>query len=76
MRDRGAPAGGGEDHLDPLAVVRWSQALKSLTGTKKDVEQLYAEKFDREMKDRQTKRPGGMVTPEDIAAARKAIFGT
>ena len=62
--------------IDPLDVMRLTRSLKNLTGTKKDVESLLADKFDREMKERQTKRPGGMVTPEDIAAARKAIFGT
>lgn len=65
-----------EGEIEPLDIVRWSAALKSLTGTKKDVEQLLGEKFDREMKEKQAKRPNGIVTPEDIAAARKAIFGT
>lgn len=62
--------------IDPLDVMRLTRSLKNLTGTKRDVELLLAEKFDREMKEKQTKRPGGVVTPEDIAAARKAIFGT
>jgi hypothetical protein len=62
-----------EGEIDPLNVQRMTRSLANLTGTKERLTQMLAAKFDAEMTDRVAKR--GTITAEDVAKARKAIFG-
>lgn len=64
-----------EGELDSEAVESMTRSLKNLVGTKAQHAKLLAEKFDREMAERSAKG-GGKISGEDVAAARKAIFGT
>jgi Protein of unknown function (DUF3486) len=52
-----------------------SMALKNVIASKRAVDDI-RERFDQQVKAAQDKRPGGAITAEDIAAARKAIFGS
>lgn len=61
--------------VDPLDVQRMTRSLGNLVVTEEKQRKMLAEKFDREMTTRQKANPAGIITPEDIAAARKAIFG-
>jgi hypothetical protein len=52
-----------------------TRSLTNLIGSKAGLSRLLGERFDREMQARLENKPAGGITAEDIAAARKAIFG-
>lgn len=65
-----------EGKLDPIDVMRMTRSLRNLIGGKAEHTKTLAAKFDREMDERQKKRPGGALTAEDILEARRQIFGS
>lgn len=64
-----------DGQLDPLDVQRMTRSVVNLVGSKAGLSRLLAEKFDRAMQAKLESRPQGGITAEDIADARKAIFG-
>jgi hypothetical protein len=65
-----------EGKIDPLDVQRMTRSLVNLADAKSSIVQLLADKFDKEMAARAEKRPDRTITADDIAAARRAIFGS
>ena len=65
-----------DGEIDPLDVQRMTKSLNNLVLSKGGLVRLLAAKFDAELAQRQQARPGGQITPEDIAKVRAAVFGT
>jgi hypothetical protein len=67
-----------EETIETKELVNLSRGLKNVITGKRHIEQLREEmkaSFDLQISAAQKKRPDGIITPEDIAAAKKAIFG-
>jgi hypothetical protein len=56
-------------------LLNMAISLKSLVGSKQQLTRMLAEKFDAEMSKEAQKRPDRTITSEQIAEARKRIFG-
>lgn len=61
------------DGADADTVVKMTQSLRNLVGSKERLTAMLAEKFDKEMASKTAAKK--TITAEDIAEARKAIFG-
>lgn len=64
-----------EQQLDPVDLQRMTRSLANLVGSKVGLVKILANRFDREIEAKQAKRQDRAISPEDIAEARKAIFG-
>lgn len=64
-----------DGELDPLDVQRMTRSLANLVGSQLGLKKLLAEKFDERIAALQKRHPDGQIPPEEIAAARRDIFG-
>ena len=63
------------DQLSVNELRSLAGAMKQAIGTRREIVRFLAEKFDQEMVRQQRKNRDGRLSPDQVANARKRIFG-